>query len=645
LGGDTDLDGICDDDDNCLNDPNVDQLDSDIGGGDGIGDECDNCPDTWNVSQEDDDGDGVGQGCDNCLEDYNPDQLDTDNDGTGDVCEEPGDIEEVIFSNEPKDRQSNARTEFSLDTDGDGISDDGDDSGTVGDNLCTGGEVNNCDDNCFKIENPDQADADGDGVGDACDNCLDVANIDQIDGDGDGVGDVCDNCSADFNPDQANLDRDPSGDLCDPDKDGDGVDFVGGDCNDLDSSVHPDSGDLLTDCNPANDPGLVLVMVGDYFNWLPEDNKTARIQVRYNDASGSQQPIPAGWEFVWSLDDFSSYPGKFTNHNSADTSPDCTLIPEATANPMTADLTFHDFGGRGVVRVDAYTDPADTGTLQATARVGVPWDPDGDLLPEAWEALYGDLQAGKDDERLGITNPAAYGTILYGDGLTALEEFRGIDVNSDEAGVATHVVDQASFQTQNVDLLEVTHDPGAYPWTDGHINHDGKYFSTYDWKGQSTVGNALQYGSEIDYTYTYQLPLQYYFSDLTYINFDQTGSPPGVFDPESTLEDRNNDDGILRGGEEIPPRGWNTDYWDKEGGYGHDLNPNDRNSNNLIELGGVESSIYEVLANTIHHEIGHSLGLALHCDDDTCIMNKDKISHAISHLDDYCRAKIQIHND
>src|SRR5207237_803581 len=41
------------------------------------------------------------------------------------------------------------------------------------------------------------ADADGDGVGDACDDCPGVPDREQSDGDGDGVGDACDPCPGD----------------------------------------------------------------------------------------------------------------------------------------------------------------------------------------------------------------------------------------------------------------------------------------------------------------------------------------------------------------------------------------------------------------------------------------------------------------
>jgi len=50
-------------------------------------------------------------------------------------------------------------------------------------------------DNCPEHPNYDQADADGDGLGDVCDNCPENSNASQDDSDGDGWGDACDPCS------------------------------------------------------------------------------------------------------------------------------------------------------------------------------------------------------------------------------------------------------------------------------------------------------------------------------------------------------------------------------------------------------------------------------------------------------------------
>ncbi|MCB9851671.1 MAG: thrombospondin type 3 repeat-containing protein [Phycisphaerales bacterium] len=78
-----------------------------------------------------------------------------------------------------------------------------------------GDGIANDDDNCPMDANPDQADSNGDGVGDACTPPPPPPPMDTpSDTDGDGIADDKDNCAAVANPDQADSDGDGVGDAC-----------------------------------------------------------------------------------------------------------------------------------------------------------------------------------------------------------------------------------------------------------------------------------------------------------------------------------------------------------------------------------------------------------------------------------------------
>jgi hypothetical protein len=291
---DDDGDGICDPEvisslcsgsDNCQAVPNASQADDDLNG---IGDACDEdadedgivdgvdvCPDDATTACEENGDCGPGEGrcilrwglCDDgatecetkadCEEGEDctltnglcEKHRDGDSDGLGDMCDVcPDQAATACTSNaacgsgEGICNPLTAHCTRQPDTDGDGIGD-------------------TCGDNCPEVENPDLADNDQDGEGDACDTDDDndgVVDTDDIcpfddttdttDGDDDGVGDVCDNCPADENADQADVDNDDIGDVCDDDSDGDGI------LNDGDNSGDPADNpclppDLMTDCD------------------------------------------------------------------------------------------------------------------------------------------------------------------------------------------------------------------------------------------------------------------------------------------------------------------------------------------------------------------------------------------------------------
>jgi hypothetical protein len=86
-------------------------------------------------------------------------------------------------------------------------------------------------DNCPNAANADQADADGDGLGNVCDD----------DRDGDGFGNASDNCPDTSNANQADLDHDGVGNACDVDRDGDGVANATDNCPDAANASQVDT--------------------------------------------------------------------------------------------------------------------------------------------------------------------------------------------------------------------------------------------------------------------------------------------------------------------------------------------------------------------------------------------------------------------
>lgn len=182
---DLDRDNVSDGFDNCVSIFNPNQLDDD---NDGVGNVCDNCLAEVNPFQNDLDEDGIGDSCDNCIEKYNPEQADEDNDEIGNRCD-------LCPNDSENDRD--------------------------GDSVC--GNV----DNCPNDFNPDQLDNDFNGIGNICDInvCISVTedldgdgagNNCDLDNDGDGVHDYFDNCPMLVNANQANSDGDLLGNLCDP---------------------------------------------------------------------------------------------------------------------------------------------------------------------------------------------------------------------------------------------------------------------------------------------------------------------------------------------------------------------------------------------------------------------------------------------
>jgi len=130
-----------------------------------------------------------------------------------------------------------------------------------------GDVVSEVQDNCRGVANPTQADADGDGQGDACD----------TDDDGDAVPDASDNCPLVANPGQGNA--------CNGDADGDGVNDGADNCPDVANASQDDAtldgvGDA---CEPAAFDGLETNASGI---WVTGDATLTNLEIVDNIGQG-----------------------------------------------------------------------------------------------------------------------------------------------------------------------------------------------------------------------------------------------------------------------------------------------------------------------------------------------------------------------
>lgn len=155
----------------------------------GADDDCQNCPGAqWT-------------GTNTTMTEYAYDFVANAAAGDIDLTGENNIVFRIVFQSDPNTNEEGAIIDdFTVE----GFQDDDDDDNDG---------VLDVNDNCPLTGNADQADNDGDNIGDVCD----------PDDDNDGILDVDDNCPFTANADQADADNDGMGDVCDTDTDNDGV--------------------------------------------------------------------------------------------------------------------------------------------------------------------------------------------------------------------------------------------------------------------------------------------------------------------------------------------------------------------------------------------------------------------------------------
>lgn len=175
------------------------------------------------------------------------------------------------------------------------------------------------------------------------------------DTDADGRGDPYDNCPTVANVDQANLDGDALGDVCDPDQDGDGVTAAGGDCADRDKSRFPGATEVCDgvdqDCDGVVDDGAAGSKV-----WYADadGDKAGNSAVSTTACTAPTGYVPGGGDCNDA--DATAYPGASEVCDGVDD--DCDNVVDDSPIDGTTWYTDADQDGYGGVSIVACSQPA-----------------------------------------------------------------------------------------------------------------------------------------------------------------------------------------------------------------------------------------------------------------------------------------------
>lgn len=167
-------------------------------------------------------------------------------------------------------------------------------------------------DNCPQSYNPGQSDGDGDAYGDVCDACpTDTGNdVDgdglcesadscpsvydpaQADSDGDDRGDACDTCAAVYNPSQTDADSDGHGDACDNCPTTSNPSQADGD-----GDGHGDACDL-TITSPVEGETLASCTAPPTITWLPDVYTKFKVQISWDPNFAGKRKVTNGDTFI-----------------------------------------------------------------------------------------------------------------------------------------------------------------------------------------------------------------------------------------------------------------------------------------------------------------------------------------------------------